>query len=256
LLQVNNLGFSYSSEGFSLDNISLTLNKGGFGAVLGANGSGKTTLMRLCLGLLKPETGSILIDSKDIKDYSYQSLARIISYIPQHVNPIFAFTCEEIIAMGREVYSGFWMDRSDDSLLAIEEAMRDLDLIHLKDRFWGELSGGEQERVLIASALAQRAGFLMLDEPTTGLDIHYKIDIFRLLRQHIKDKNLTVLIITHDFSLASIYCDTLFLIDKGKIVSTGTPEEVLTYPNLEPIFGKTFSIISHPQTNKPLIIPN
>jgi len=256
LLQVRDLGFFYSKEGFALENISLHLNQGGFGAILGANGSGKTTLMRLCLGLLKAEKGSILINNKDIREYTYHNLARIISYIPQHVNPIFAFTCEEIISMGREVYSGFWMDRSGDSLMAIEEAMTELDLVHLRNRFWEELSGGEQERVLIASALAQRARFLMLDEPTTGLDIHYKIDIFRLLKKHIIDKNLTVLIITHDFSLASIYCDTLFLIDKGSIVSSGTPEDVLTYTNLEPIFGKTFSIIEHPETNKPIIIPN
>lgn len=240
-LEFHNVSYSYNAKKHyteaALENISLTINKGDFLAVMGPNGSGKTTFIKLIAGLMKPLTGEIRFQDKNIKKTPLQSLAKTIAYVPQFSGSVFPFSVYEIVAMGRNPYLRSWGFESPEDKHIIEENLRLVGLFDIKDKGINEISGGEAQRAFIARALAQEPELILLDEPNAHLDVKHQISIFNLLRKLNLEKQLTIAAISHDFNLASYYCRTAAILNHGKMEISGGIEETLTYGNIKKIFG-------------------
>ncbi|MBN1233137.1 MAG: ABC transporter ATP-binding protein [Candidatus Coatesbacteria bacterium] len=254
MIKAENIYFKYQ-DNYIIEDISFEVRRTSLTGIIGPNGSGKSTLLKLLLKLLPMEKGNIYIKDKSIKTYNNYSLSKIVSYIPQNLTSVFPYSVKEVIGMGREIYRNFLGIDNAVSREILDNVIEMLSLQNLLERSFHDLSGGEQERVLLASALAQDTELLFLDEPTTGLDLHYQIDFLKILKKSLSEKGTTAIIVTHDFSLASLFCDNLLLINNKKIVASGPVENVLTDENLKPIFGDIFLIESHPISSKPIIIP-
>lgn len=237
ILELTNITYRPGPR-FALRDLSLRLEGAGITALIGPNGAGKTTLIRLASGLLAPDSGEVTLEGKRLGSFSGTERARRIAYVSQNWRPAFSFTVEQTILLGRSpwrgLYGGF---EGEDDLRACEEAIELLDLSQLRNAPVTQLSGGELQRVMIGMALAQEANILMLDEPTTHLDISYQQRLLQTLRNLLKVRPLTILASIHDLNLASIYSDQVIAMKDGTIISSGTPEEVLTAERLSETFG-------------------
>ncbi|MCS7116679.1 MAG: ABC transporter ATP-binding protein, partial [Nitrososphaerales archaeon] len=239
----------------ALDGVSFSVNEREFVGVIGPNGSGKTTLLRTISGVLRPNVGTVLLDDWNIHNLKRFEVAQRMAVVPQITSTPFNFTVAEVVLMGRNPYiKRFEGERSKD-FQVVERAMRLTNTLHLAERSIDELSGGERQRVIIARALAQEPSVMLLDEPTLHLDINYQIEIMELLRKLCKEDGLIVLAVLHDFNLAAKYCDSLILLDKGRIVSIGPVETVLTSENLKKVFQVDVVIKKHHITNSLYVIP-
>ena len=236
IIEIDNLSFGYS-QNLILKNISFKIKSGTFLAVAGPNGAGKTTLLNLLCGLLAPQSGSLKVYGNDIKSYSVRKLARKIAVVRQEFVPAFDFTVEEVVAMARIPYLGTFgfEDRADRE--TITEALETTDMAAFASRSLAHLSGGERQRVFIARALAQNTPLLLLDEPTSFLDLKYQVGIYDLLRKMQLEKGKTIIAVTHDINLASQYCDEVLLLGTGSGCYIGKPEEVFSQERIEKVFG-------------------
>jgi len=224
----------------------------GFMGIIGPNGSGKTTLLKSISRVLKPKNGVILLDGKDVYELKTKDVAKNMAVVPQDTSTKFDFTVMDVVLMGRNPHLGrFEMENARDMEIA-EKAMKVTNTWHLADRSITEISGGERQRVIIAKALTQEPKILLLDEPTSHLDINYQIEILDLIKT--LSKELAVIAVFHDLNLAARYCDELILLDKGKIFASGKPEEVITPKNIESVYGievivkqDSGRLIIHPQ---------
>ncbi len=253
MLKVQNLICGYDSK-FLLQDINFRMDTGEFVGIIGPNGSGKTTLLRAITRMLKPKTGAILLEEKDIWQMGFKELAKKIAVVSQNVETGF-MNVEEFILLGRIPYYG---------RLQFLEAKRDLDIAKkcmtltdtykLRDRSMGEISGGERQLVLIARALAQEPGLLLLDEPTAHLDITHQVGILDLIRRLNRELQLTVIMVLHDLNLASEYCHRLILINEGRIHKTGRPEEVLNYKVIEEVYKTVVVVEKNPISSRPYIL--
>lgn len=223
---------SFSYNGVSaLRNISFTLNKGDFVGVVGPNGSGKSTLLKLVDGIIRPESGQISFGGKRLPDYQRRELAQAIAIVPQHFNLDFNFKAFEVIKMGRYARRGQTEHAFDFSSL-----LGKLEIAHLKERLFPQLSGGEKQMVVLAQALAQQPELLLLDEPAAHLDVSHQLRLFQLLKQ-VNQDGVTVLCVIHDLNLALLYFDKLLLLSEGKMVSFGPADSVLDPRKLESVYG-------------------
>ncbi len=238
VLSVNDLSFRYHPEITVLHGVNLSSEAGKLICVLGPNGSGKTTLLRCILGRLKPAQGSILLNEKPIHEFSSRALARKMGYVPQQPTSTFSIPVREIVLAGRLPHLGMLGLAGQKDLQIAAAAMQMTDTLDFANRTLGELSGGEAQRVMIARAIAQQPTICLLDEPTSHLDIRNQMLIYGMMQRLAHDWNMGVICVSHDINLAGRFADRLVLMRNGKIIATGTPDEVIT----EDILQETYSV--------------
>lgn len=252
---IQNLHFSFTKDQPIFRNVNLEVRPSDFIAIIGPNGAGKSTLLRLIAGLLTPQSGQIFLQGENLSSYNRRQLARLIGYVPQSVDMPFAFTTKEIVAMGRYAHLQGFFQEDAESAAVIETAISWLDLQELKHRLFSELSGGEKQRVIIASALAQQAPILLLDEPTSALDLKHQQEIYRVLQRLCAEEGKTIIVVTHEINLAAQFCNRIVLLDKGQIVADGKPEEVLKFPLIQQVYQVKVFIDINPFTKSLYILP-
>lgn len=251
ILDIENLWFKYPS-GFQIKDIDFKINEGTFNCLIGPNGSGKTTLLKLLGGILIPSQGSIKLHQQDLSSLSLKQKAHQLAYIPQFFQFNLPFTVEQIISMGRYPHLRGWGFLGKQDHQIIFQNMELLKITHLTGRYFNSLSGGEKQKVLIATALTQCSNLLLLDEPASSLDIQFRNEIYSIL-QELTENNSTVVMVSHDLSLASLYSDQLILLDQGSLSAQGSSSQVINLDNLTKVFNRGFKIIWSEQ--KPLVIP-
>ena len=220
----------------ALDGVSLEVRREGCTAILGPNGSGKSTLLRVMLGVITPTAGRVDYAGRPVASRSRAELARSIGVVPQGEVAPFPMTARELVAMGRYPYLGPWRREGPVDIEAVDRAMARCDVTQFAGRPIDTLSGGERQRVRIARALAQEPSALVLDEPTASLDLRHEMAIAELLRS-LASAGVTVLLVTHNLSLAARYADRVVLLDEGRLVADGPTAAVLTADRLEGVFG-------------------
>ena len=235
------LRFSYTKKPL-LENISLDFKAGEFVGLIGANGAGKSTLLQLLLGLIKQQSGLVSINGIDIHTQKRRDIAKQLAFVPQSIELPYAFSAQQLVAMGRNPYLGPFEFETEKDKKIIHQAMHKTDIEHLKHRLVNTLSGGEKQRVIIARALAQQAATILLDEPIASLDICHQLETLQLIQSLTQSGKLAITAL-HDLNLAARYCDRLILIGKKPtgsvqtIIADGTPEQVLTEANLAHCFS-------------------
>ena len=253
-LTIDGINCSYGSVQI-LDDISFGVKNGEFLGILGPNGSGKTTLLKSISKVLKPKKGTILIDDQNIYDMKSIELAKQMAVVPQSSPVSFDFTALEVVLMGRNPHmKRFQMEGKSDLEIA-KQAMKVTRTWEFADRSVTELSGGERQRVIIARALTQEPEILLLDEPTTHLDISNQLEIMDLIKQLCKTKKLLIVAVFHDFNLAARYCDSIILLKDGKIVAAGESDETLTTENVKEVFSVDTIVKKHPVTGSLHVMP-
>lgn len=252
-LEIKAVDFSYFN-GLVLDNIDLTVKPGEMVGLLGPNGSGKTTLIKIASGVLRPRHGKVGLGDRPLKMLSRKTIARYLAVVPQQFNIPFAFTVEEVVMLGRIPFLKPLAEENETDLKLTDAAMRLVDIIHLKNRRFNELSGGEKQKVVLSMALAQEPQILLLDEPTAHLDISHQVQILELVKHLNISRGLTVLAALHDLNLAALYFNRLVLLKKGKILADGTPAQVLTEEIIKDVFNTAVVVDTHPVTGGPHVI--
>lgn len=254
MLSIKNLVCGYP-PGFTLENISFEVRKKEFWGIVGPNGSGKTTLIKAITKLLKLQEGEIILDGKNIEKMDFKEVAGKVAVVPQAVNMELGMSVEEFVFLGRIPHRKAFqfLETKFDEEIA-RDAMKLTETIKLKERPVNNLSGGENQRIAIARALAQEPQLLLLDEPTAHLDIGNQVRILDLLKKLNIENSLTILAVFHDLNLASEYCDRLLLLKDGKVHSIGSPEKVLTYQILEEVYNTLVLVQKNPTSGRPYIV--
>jgi len=250
---IDNLHAGYDGAAI-LQGVSIGLRGSEFAGVIGPNGSGKTTLLRSMSRVLAPMGGSVTLDGRDIYSIPARDFARRVAVVPQDTLVAFDFSVLEIVLMGRSPRLGrFAVEGVRDTEIALEALAR-TGTVHLRDRQINALSGGERQRVMVARALAQEPDALLLDEPTSHLDISFQFEIMDLIKSLNRERGMTVLAVLHDLNLASQYCDRLILIGQGGVQADGSPDEVITADNIRRVYGAEVWVRRHPATSRPYVI--
>jgi iron complex transport system ATP-binding protein len=252
-LSINNVSFNYDSK--VLDDVTFTVESGSFLGIIGPNGSGKTTLLKIISKILKPSAGAVFISGNDVNSLSTKEVARKVGVVSQE-SAAYPFMVFEVVLMGRTPHLGRFQKESENDFEIVENAMKLTETWKFKDKLITELSGGEKQKVVIARALAQEPEVLLLDEPTSHLDINHQIAILDLVKELCTGRNITVVSVFHDLNMAAKYCDSLILLNEGKIIIAGAPEVVLTHENIKKVFGIEVSVNRHPLTNSIYVIPH
>lgn len=253
MIEIEDLDVSYDGIRTILHKISLETEKGAFFGIIGPNGSGKTTLLKAISRVLSPQNGIIYIGGEDLALLPPRQLARTIGVVSQETSVSFDFSARDIVLMGRHPYIERFSSEQREDLEIVTRVMKQTNTAQFAERSINELSGGERQRVIIARALAQQPRVLLLDEPTSHLDINHQMEILSIIK-NLKGE-VTVVAVFHDLNLASYYCDQLILMNEGEIFSIGTPAGVLTKENLKAIFHVNAMVKINPVTQKPYIIP-
>ena len=233
---VEKLSYAYGSQTV-LQDLSFSVAQGEMFIVIGPNGAGKTTLIKLMVGITKIQKGRIEILQTSLADYTPKKLAQVSAYVPQGLPIGFPFTVEETVLLGRTPHQQVLGFASQNDLEIAQQAMAFTEVAHLARRKLDQLSGGEQQRVLVARALCQQPQVILLDEPTASLDLSHQIRIMDLMEKLKTEKGVTVIMVSHDVNLAAMYADQLLLLKAGKIVCIGSPSAVLNFETLEETYG-------------------
>jgi ABC-type cobalamin/Fe3+-siderophores transport system ATPase subunit len=255
MLEIESLSVNYGKRKI-LERISLEVESGEITVVIGPNGAGKSTLIRALSGTLPDYQGRVRVNGKDVSRLSPNQRARYLAVVPQARNLPPAFTVYQSVLMGRTPYLGWLGQTSEGDRRQACTALERTSCLELADRPVGELSGGEQQRVLLARALAQDTPVLLLDEPTTHLDLHHQSGLLNLIRGLATHQKLAVLMVLHDLNLASLYADRVALLVSGRLSAVGAPQEVLTEQNLSLVYQVPIHVIPHPDYGSPLILPD
>ena len=255
MLEIHSLTVAYG-ERLALRRLSLDVNPGEILAVAGPNGAGKSTLIRAASGVLPIQPGMVRVDGHDLTALSPERRARFVAVVPQARTLPPAFTVYQTVLLGRTPYLG-WLGRPSaaDHDLALA-ALQHVQAEHLAERRVGELSGGEQQRILLARALAQDTPILLLDEPTTHLDLQHQTSFLNLVRSLAGDKRLSILIALHDLNLAGLYADRVALLREGSLYALGAADETLTAEILQQVYQIPVHVIPHPLYGTPLVLPD
>jgi iron complex transport system ATP-binding protein len=259
MLKVDQIQVGYNYK-LVLRGVSFELKPGELLAVIGPNGSGKSTLVRAVSGVLPLLGGSVRVDGRDISQIHDQERARLIAVVPQARNLPAAFTARELVALGRTPYLNWLGQLSQNDTELIDEAMRQTDTVEFSDRLINELSGGEQQRLLLARALVQQTPLLLLDEPTTHLDLQFQYGLMQRIHklahpQAPAEPARAVLVALHDLNLALEYADKVALLVKGQITHFGSPTEVLTPDILSAVYNVPLIQIRDPKNGKVALLP-
>jgi iron complex transport system ATP-binding protein len=254
LLAADRVSFAYGERPVLAD-VSVEVAPGELLGVIGPNGCGKTTLVRLLSGVLAPRAGRVMLDGRGLATYRRRDIARRLAVVPQDPVVTFPFTALEVVLMGRAPHlRALGFPRAVDVARA-REAMALVDVAGLAGRPLDRLSGGERQRVLLARALAQEPDVLLLDEPTTHLDLHHQTAIYDVVGRLSRTRGVAVVSVLHDLNLAAMYCGRLALVAGGRIARAGTPAEVLTPAALEAAYGTRVHVGTNALTGGPLVLP-
>lgn len=251
-LELNNLRFSYA-DSITIEGISLQVRKGEFIGLIGPNGCGKSTVLKNIYRALMPDSGSITLDGENILKMSYRQTALKLGVVGQENEAPFDFLVEEIVAMGRSPHKKLLDPDTPEDARIVHHALEHLGMTDIAKRSYRNLSGGEKQRVMIARVIAQEADFLILDEPTNHLDVSYQIQIFDFVKRRSAEGGVTVLSAIHDLNMAALYCDRIYVMKEGRVVLSGTPEEVLTPEIIFSIYGVRCDTAIHAVTGKVFI---
>jgi len=238
-----------------LDRVSLDVARGTVVGLLGPNGSGKTTLLRILAGVLRPQSGRVTIDGRPIEEMTRRDLARHIAVVPQETHSAFDFSVIDMVLMGRYPHLGiFELEGANDQAIA-RDALAATGTSALQARPFATLSGGEKQRVVIASALAQASDVLLLDEPTAALDLGYQFEITALLRRLNAERRTTMIVSTHDLNLAAALCERVVLLKQGRVVAHGETEATLTAENIRLLYEVDADVQFHPLAGHLTVVP-
>ncbi len=237
MIRVEKLRYSYGSREV-LSNVNLIVSEGEITFILGPNGCGKTTLLKCINAILKPK-GCVYVDGENVFTLAPSEIAKKIGYVPQR-SGVADMTVFDAILLGRKPYMGLKVSEEDYKI--VEEVINDLNLQNLALRKLGELSGGELQKVIIARALAQKPKVLLLDEPTSNLDIKNQIEILRLVRRIVRERRISAIIATHDLSLATLFADKVVMMKNGEIFAIGGAE-VINESNIKAIYGIDVKVV-------------
>lgn len=251
-ISINNLYFGYDKKQV-VNGLSLNIKKGEFVGIIGPNGSGKSTLIKLISGFLKANKGSVSVFGKKINRINRKQAAKLIAVVPQEYPFYFPFKVFDFVMMSRYPYQHITSMINKDEINIVEKALLDTGIDYLKNRSLLELSGGEKQRVVLAAALAQKTEVLLLDEPTSSLDLHFQMEIYQNLNDLNKKDKMTIVAVTHDINLGCLYCDRLILLKEGKVELTGTPEEVVTKENIKKYYDVDVEVLKNKNKNTYII---
>lgn len=247
VIELKNLNIGYEGKTVIKD-INAKIGAGEIIGIIGANGAGKSTLLKTIRGMLPPKSGDTFYFGKNLKEFKDKDIAQKVAYLQQHVEVGFGYTGQDIVLAGRYPYMKWYESESEkDKELALD-CMEYTGTRDLADRPMTEMSGGQKQRVLLAKVLAQQTPILFLDEPTTGLDMVYKEEIFRFARD-LADAGKTVLMVVHELDLAAKYCKRIFLLGEGRLLADGKPEEVYTADLLNRAYKADICITRNPVNN-------
>jgi iron complex transport system ATP-binding protein len=254
---------SLSAQGLSLgygereivSGLDIAVPPGKFTVIIGANASGKSTLLRGLSRLLAPSAGSVLLDGKSIHALSTREVATIMGVLPQSPVAPDGIVVADLVARGRYPHQGWFRRWSHDDDVAVAQALAATDMAEFADRAVDALSGGQRQRVWIAMALAQGTDLLLLDEPTTFLDIHHQVEVLDLLTDLVRTGGRTVVAVLHDLNLACRYADHIVAMKDGRLVAEGRPSAVVTESLVDRVFNLTSRVVLDPVSNTPLIVP-
>lgn len=249
---VRNLSFAYQGKEV-LKDINLSFNKGSFYSIIGPNGCGKSTLIKNISKILSAKHESVFIDNEGIFSLSSKSLAKKMAVIPQNILIDYEFTVFDIVMMGRSPYKKRFEDFNTEDEKIVEKYMKLTNTWELKDKLITELSGGEVQRAVAARALSQETDIILLDEPTSHLDIQYQIEFLNIFKS-LKG-NKIIISVLHDLNLASIFSDEIILINKGQIKAIGKPWDVINKQNIKEVYNLSVEVLENPISKCPYIIP-
>jgi iron complex transport system ATP-binding protein len=251
---IDSVSFAYDPSTPALKSVDLAVVSRESVALIGPNGSGKSTLLKVVSGVLRPDRGTVRLDDSPIDSLSARQVARRLAMVEQERSIGFDFTVREVVAMGRIPHRGRFARESGDDRRAIDHAMELADVRRLADRSIRAVSGGERQRVYLGMALAQEPEVLLLDEPTTHLDLRHQVQFMTIVRERA-DEGMTVLIAIHDLTLAAQAADRIALLSEGRVFVTGSPREVLTPSNVRRVFDVEAVVGEHPELGTVYVLP-
>lgn len=255
LLHAADLTFAYETTRPVLAGVSLEVARGAIVGILGPNGSGKTTLLRVIGGTRRPTDGTITLDGRPLASFSRRELATRIAVVPQETHLAFDYTVLEMVLMGRHPHLGLFEVEGPADVATARDALAAVNAAHLEDRDFMTLSGGEKQRVVIAAALAQATDVLLLDEPTSSLDLGAQLDIAQLLGRLNAERGVTIIVSTHDLALASGICRELVLLRHGRVVAAGPTAAVLSSANVRALYDVDADVHVHADTGHLVVVP-
>lgn len=250
IIKCENLSYKYDSTN-GISDISTEFKSGNIYGLIGPSGAGKSTLIKLISGNIKPKTGNIKIDDKEIDKYTNKEKINIIAWLPQTTSCNFDYTCKETILFGRYGYSNFLPSKNDYEIC--NEIMQEMNITHLANRYLSSISGGEFQRIMIAQTIAQNAKCIILDEPISHLDIKCQSEIMEYLQKKTKEQKSIIIISVHDLTVASYFCDYIILLKKGKKIAEGKTKDVINYQNILNGFDLETNIIDYNKDKFPII---
>lgn len=238
-----------------LRGVSLSVAAGEVVGVIGPNGSGKSTLIRVITRLLPARSGRVLLGGRPVESYGVAELARAVAVVPQGAALPEGFTGLEVALLGRTPHLRLLQTESRRDVAIARAALARCDALHLADQRVGEMAGGERQRLLVARALAQQPRLLLLDEPTAHLDLTHQAALCALVVERCREDGLAALLVLHDLTLAAQFCDRLVLLGEGRVLAEGAPGAVLQPERLARTYGGPVSVLSHPRTGRPVVVP-
>jgi iron complex transport system ATP-binding protein len=251
-IKIENLSYSFGDRAV-LRKVSFSIAPGEFFIIIGPNGSGKSTLMRTMAGILSLQGGRVKVFEHKMSSYTRREFARLVAFVPQGLPPDLPFSVAELVMMGRAPYNSTLGIESEEDYQVAEQAMHFTEVDHLAARKLDQLSGGEQQRVYIARAICQEPKILLLDEPTAALDLAHQVRIMDLMEKLQAEKNVTVVMVSHDINLAAMYGGQLLLLKDGRIVNLGSPGKILHFKTLEDTYGCKLLVDESPLGNLPRV---
>ncbi|EDK4067910.1 ABC transporter ATP-binding protein [Listeria monocytogenes] len=252
-MEVRDVNFSYNGTDSTLKNVSFTIQKNKINTIVGPNGSGKSTLLEILARLLSPDSGDVLLEGKSIFEWKAKEFAQNVAIVHQNNVLPNELTVKELLYFGRLPYKNWRMTRTKEDDLAVERALVQTELTEKAEKFVDSLSGGERQRVFIATALVQDTPILLLDEPTTFLDMYFQLEILELVKRLNQEENLTIVMILHDLNQALTYSDHLIVMKNGKVIAKGEPGELLTTELIAETYGVVAEVLSDAEKGKYIV---
>jgi len=253
-IRAEELGFNYGNKEV-LKDINFKIKAGSFISIIGPNGSGKSTFLKILSRYLKPQKGIVVLGEENLKELSKKEISRRLSVVPQNILLEFDFRVKDIVLMGRHPYINRLKGETAEDIKIAERAMKYTNTLEFSHRLYNELSGGEKQRVILAQALAQEPGILLLDEPISHLDLQHQVEILDLIKKMTIEEGLTAVAVLHDLNMASAYSDYIIMLKDGKVCYEGEPEKVLNSTNIAYVFNTDVTISKNPVTGKTYLYP-
>lgn len=251
---VEGLHFAYSKTPV-LNGVDMRIRKGSFTTIVGPNGSGKSTFVKNLTRMVHSSKGLVTVNGRDLTSYSHKELSKVMASVPQVTATEFDFSAHEVVMMGRYPHLRRFQPESEQDHKIVEDAMRATGVWEMRNFPINSLSGGEQQRVIIARAIAQEPEILVLDEPISHLDLHHQIELMRLTRKLTKERGITVVAILHDLNFAIEFSDYVFMMKDGRVYKEGSPSNVIKEEYIKDVYAVDVTLIVNPVTGNPHVIP-